>query len=615
VTGNAFDSQEGAAALAIGTSVGSASAFTTAVLTSGNVLGGLGGSWTYAAGYYPQVSALVSNANSLVRAISALGSVPVLFGSDTDTSTGVTAMLKFPQTIGAAPVRWLASPSVLELHDIGDGYWYSGWTTPGNVTLTASAGGVSKKFTFYLTGTLTLREVHFDPGYVGGTPPSPLVAADGSTISEPTVPTRAGYALAGWFTEAACVNQWDFAADVVTADTTLYAKWTLAVPNAVESVKTGRFPLTLPPGRSFDVRVRFETEDGAQPFPTPVLSVGLDSDGTSLVSADVVSPDHIVIAAFSRTYDTTRRAGGSAVYGGAVITVTATQTLSDGSTLQSRASRSLIIGEELLTGIAMSDDILDVFQQANDELVPSDVTILPGNTQPPLTGNGAWYLVGALDNADIVILPPDGNHLPECFEPAGKDAASITIDLANTNPPSRNAKGLVPLTYIATTRRAELESSFGAAVTSAILSSPLEHLNEIFAEMVIQKEIRQGQRTGWFTRLVDGVLSPRQAIDAGILEITGGDSLTMTLSYYVLDDSTLEAFMYDGYLIVPDGANDGVIADPIWFNKWREGYAPGANSLAGRSSGGGGCAGGGTPAVLPIVLAIAALVSAVKRRN
>jgi uncharacterized repeat protein (TIGR02543 family) len=660
----------------VGVGTQTAAALTTADLTSGAAPSGLTGSWAYAAGCYPQVPALTSSVNALVRAISALGSVPVFFGSDTDTSAYVTSMLKFPKAVGSTPVTWSASPFVLDLHDIGDEYLYSGWTSPGSVTVTASAGGVSKNFILALTGTLALREVHFDLRYIGGTPPNPFVVMNGSTISEPASPTRAGYIFDGWFTDVARTTRWNFSTNPVTADMTLYAGW-LAVPigikatvngtvyiltsssdgsewsvtlpagvsnravsldislptgaalsppltgpldfsggprvftciaadgttseftvnvaagtgavNALRSVGIGRFPLTLSPGQSFETEVNFETEDGSSPFPAPTISAGLDSESASLVSADVVSRDFVVITALSRRdpEENRRGAANSAIYGRAVITITATQTLPDGSTLRNQITKSLIVGDELMTQIALSDDVIDVFERANGELASSDVTILPGNTQPPMDAGDDWYLVRDLDNADIVIMAPEGDHLPDCFAPTGKDAASITIGLES--PPTEGAKGLVPMTYIVTTRRNELEPIFGAEMTSAILAAPMAHLSEIFEELVIQKEIQQGARAGWFTRLVDGVLKPEEAVSMGILDIIGGESLTMALSYYVLDDSTLEAFVRDGYLIVPDGSNDGIIADPIWFNRWRDGYEPGGNSLSGRSGNGSGC--------------------------
>lgn len=47
----------------------------------------------------------------------------------------------------------------------------------------------------------------------------------GSTISEPTSPTKAGYTFGGWYKEIYCTNAWDFDTDTVTANTSIYAKW------------------------------------------------------------------------------------------------------------------------------------------------------------------------------------------------------------------------------------------------------------------------------------------------------------------------------------------------------------------------------------------------------
>jgi uncharacterized repeat protein (TIGR02543 family) len=52
------------------------------------------------------------------------------------------------------------------------------------------------------------------------------VVNDG-TVAAPT-PTKANYDLEGWYREAAYTHKWNFASDTVTANITLYAKWSPA---------------------------------------------------------------------------------------------------------------------------------------------------------------------------------------------------------------------------------------------------------------------------------------------------------------------------------------------------------------------------------------------------
>lgn len=59
----------------------------------------------------------------------------------------------------------------------------------------------------------------------GGSATGDQTPASGSTVTKPADPTREGYAFAGWYTDAACTKAYDFSA-AVTADMTLYAKWT-----------------------------------------------------------------------------------------------------------------------------------------------------------------------------------------------------------------------------------------------------------------------------------------------------------------------------------------------------------------------------------------------------
>ena len=59
-----------------------------------------------------------------------------------------------------------------------------------------------------------------------GTAPASQTVLSGAKATEPTAPTATGYTFGGWYKEAACTNAWNFSTDVVTANTTLYAKWT-----------------------------------------------------------------------------------------------------------------------------------------------------------------------------------------------------------------------------------------------------------------------------------------------------------------------------------------------------------------------------------------------------
>lgn len=59
----------------------------------------------------------------------------------------------------------------------------------------------------------------------GGSSINDQTPASGSAVAKPADPTREGYTFAGWYTDAACTKAYDFAT-AVTADMTLYAKWT-----------------------------------------------------------------------------------------------------------------------------------------------------------------------------------------------------------------------------------------------------------------------------------------------------------------------------------------------------------------------------------------------------
>lgn len=66
--------------------------------------------------------------------------------------------------------------------------------------------------------------VAFETG--GGSAVESKTCAYNQTITAPeTEPTKEGYAFAGWFADEALTAAWDFAADTLTENKTLYAKW------------------------------------------------------------------------------------------------------------------------------------------------------------------------------------------------------------------------------------------------------------------------------------------------------------------------------------------------------------------------------------------------------
>lgn len=79
------------------------------------------------------------------------------------------------------------------------------------------------------TSNIFLKTVTFDlqdtTGTAQATATASLLASYNSTIPQPANPTRSGYTFMGWYKDAGLTTLWDFTADTVTTDMTLYARW------------------------------------------------------------------------------------------------------------------------------------------------------------------------------------------------------------------------------------------------------------------------------------------------------------------------------------------------------------------------------------------------------
>lgn len=78
----------------------------------------------------------------------------------------------------------------------------------------------------------SVHQVSFETN--GGTPAAAVTVAHGGKLTEPLGVTRQNYELEGWYRDGALLQKWNFAADTVTEDMVLYAKW---VNKATEKYK------------------------------------------------------------------------------------------------------------------------------------------------------------------------------------------------------------------------------------------------------------------------------------------------------------------------------------------------------------------------------------------
>ena len=111
-----------------------------------------------------------------------------------------------------------------------EGYRFDGWYYDNN-------GGKAKwNFgTDTVTRAMTLTAkwvqtytVTFETS--GGSAVNPVTVDAGSTVTKPADPMKSGHNFDGWYKDSTLQTPWDFANGTVTADTTLYAKWTANPP-------------------------------------------------------------------------------------------------------------------------------------------------------------------------------------------------------------------------------------------------------------------------------------------------------------------------------------------------------------------------------------------------
>ncbi|MFD2330820.1 InlB B-repeat-containing protein [Cohnella sp. GCM10020058] len=109
------------------------------------------------------------------------------------------------------------------------GYTFAGWNTAADGSGTSYEAGSNfnintSDVTLYAQWTINAYTVSFNSN--GGSAVDSQPVNHDNTAAKPADPTRSGYAFGGWYGDSGLTTSFDFAAPI-TADTTLYAKWTI----------------------------------------------------------------------------------------------------------------------------------------------------------------------------------------------------------------------------------------------------------------------------------------------------------------------------------------------------------------------------------------------------
>ena len=99
--------------------------------------------------------------------------------------------------------------------------WYSDVTLTTVFSFTTS---ITANTTIYAKWTINSYAVTFNGN--GGSVVAAQTVAYGGTATQPAVPVMTGYTFAGWYSDAALTTVFSFSTQI-TANTTLYAKWTI----------------------------------------------------------------------------------------------------------------------------------------------------------------------------------------------------------------------------------------------------------------------------------------------------------------------------------------------------------------------------------------------------
>ena len=106
------------------------------------------------------------------------------------------------------------------------GYTFAGWYKDSSLTSlwVFETDLVTENIILYAKWTVNQYSVSFNTD--GGSAVVSQTVDYGGTVTRPSDPVRTGFVFVNWYFDSGLSDLWDFTLDTVTADMTLYAKWT-----------------------------------------------------------------------------------------------------------------------------------------------------------------------------------------------------------------------------------------------------------------------------------------------------------------------------------------------------------------------------------------------------
>jgi uncharacterized repeat protein (TIGR02543 family) len=151
----------------------------------------------------------------------------VAFAACTPTTTEYTAT--FDYNYSGAPAAYTVKVKEGDVvtppsDPTRENYRFDGWYNEKTCKTKADFDyAMTADISYYALWTQTTAIITYNANYTGGTSTT-ASATIGQTATQPASPTRDGYVFIGWYTEAACTNEFSFTTEI-TSDMELYAAW------------------------------------------------------------------------------------------------------------------------------------------------------------------------------------------------------------------------------------------------------------------------------------------------------------------------------------------------------------------------------------------------------